>query len=174
MYQVILAEREKKTAKVVLLGSMYGMGVAKLARGINHTAESAAQIRRQMFAAMPQSARFMSKVQTAGEKWGKVITVGGRILPVDRDGVFKAPNHVIQGSAADQLRAAVCAIDEAGLSDVIRISMHDELVLDCDAETAAEVERIMRRPHPNLKMWSGRDAVLRTDKQSTGKGWQKV
>ena len=165
---------DRKTAKVVLLGSMYGMGVSKLAASIGHSTESAQQIRTQMFAAMPASARFISRVQSVGDTHHRVITVAGRILPVDEGIGFKALNWVVQGSAADQLGHAVCQIDAAGLGDVIVVGMHDELVVDCDAETAAEIERIMQQPHPGLKRWSGRDAILRTDRQFLGGSWQKV
>ena len=165
---------DRKTAKVVLLGSMYGMGVTKLARQIGHSTESAQQIRRQMFAAMPESARFISRVQHAAEVHHRIVTVGGRILPVDEGYGFKSLNHCIQGSAADQLCAAVVAIDDAGLGDTLLVGMHDELVVDCDAATAVEIERLMRQPHPNLKHWCGRDAVLRCDRQALGRSWAKV
>lgn len=165
---------DRTTSKVCLLASMYGMGVGKLAESIGHNRESAQQIRTQMFAAMPASARFMSRVAATAETHGKVITVAGRILPVTEGGSYQSSNHVIQGSAADQLCHTIAALDAAGLSDVVRIGMHDELVVDCDAEAAAEVERIMRQPLPALRRWSGRDAVLRTDRQEMGDAWMKV
>lgn len=165
---------DRDISKRCLLASMYGMGVTKLAHSIGHSTESAQQIRRQMFAAMPASARFMSKVQHTAEVHHRIITVGGRILPAAEEGAHKATNHVIQGSAADQLCYAVATIHEAGLSEAILIGMHDELVLDCDEDEAQEIEWIMQQPHPNLKRWSGRDAILRTDRQSMGRAWAKV
>lgn len=165
---------DRDTSKRCLLASMYGMGITKLAYSIGHTGESAAQIRRQMFAAMPASARFMTKVQHAADTHGRVITVGGRILPVTDEGSHKSINHIVQGSAADQLGYSVCQLEEAGLADRILIGMHDELVVDCTAAEAVEIERLMQRPHPNLKLWSGRDAILRTDRQELGTSWAKV
>lgn len=165
---------DRTTSKVCLLASMYGMGVGKLAESIGHNRESAQQIRTQMFAAMPAAAQFMSRVAAVAETHGKVITVAGRILPVTEGGSYQSSNHVIQGSAADQLCHTITALDAAGLSDVVRIGMHDELVVDCDAEAAAEVEQIMRQPLPALRRWAGRDAVLRTDRQEMGDAWLKV
>lgn len=86
---------DRDTAKVVLLSTMYGSGIVKLAATIGHTEESAAQIRRQMFAAMRRSAKWMSMVQEIAETHGRVITAGGRILPVDNGGSFKAVNYCL-------------------------------------------------------------------------------
>ena len=102
------------------------------------------------------------------------MTVGGRILPVDPDGVYRAVNHCIQGSAADQLCWAVDVIAAAGLGDLIVLGLHDELVVDCDEDTATIIESLMAIPHPGLTRWTGgRVPTLRTDRAALGKAWQK-
>lgn len=166
---------DRTLAKVCLLASLYGQGVRSLAERIGHTEESAAQIRRQLFAAMPASERFMSRVQSVATDAGRVVTLGSRILPATEKTAYRAVNHVIQGSAADQLDWSVDEIDRAGLGDHIVMGLHDELVLDCDDDTAAEVERIMRTPHPHLSVWAkGRTPLLRTDRAAMGDSWAKV
>lgn len=85
----------RDVAKVVLLSTMYGSGVAKMAATIGHTEESAAQIRRQMFNAMKRCEAWMAHVQEVAYTTGRTITVGGRILPVDEGGVFKAVNYCL-------------------------------------------------------------------------------
>jgi DNA polymerase I-like protein with 3'-5' exonuclease and polymerase domains len=136
--------------------------------------ESAQQIRRQLFAAMPASSKLMSRIQSIAEDYGKVITVGGRILPVDEGGVFRSVNYTIQGSAADQLAWAVESIDAAGLSDTILLGLHDELVVECDDVTSYDIETLMRTPHPNITRWTaGRVPILRCDRQSMGAAWRK-
>lgn len=165
---------DRKLAKVCLLAALYGQGVASLARQIGHTEESASQIRRQLFAAMPASERFMSRVQTVATNAGRVVTLGRRILPSNENTVYRANNHCIQGSAADQLDWAVDEIDRAGLGHAIVMGLHDELVVDCDADTAVEIERLMRTPHPNLATWAhGRTPVLRCDRDPLGGAWAK-
>lgn len=86
---------DRKLAKVVLLATMYGQGDAGMAKRIEHSQEQAAQIRRQIMSAMPASKRWMSNVQGIAEQYGQVITAGGRILPVDEGGVFKAVNYCL-------------------------------------------------------------------------------
>jgi DNA polymerase-1 len=164
----------RNLAKVCLLASLYGQGVRSLAGRIGHSEESASQIRRQLFAAMPASERFMSKVQTVAADAGRVVTLGSRILPADENSAYRAVNHCVQGSAADQLDWAVDEIDRAGLGHHIVMGLHDELVVDCDEATSVEIERIMQQPHPNMTTWAGgRTPVLRTDRESLSRAWAK-
>lgn len=163
---------DRPLAKVILLATMYGQGVRSLAARIHHTEESAAQIRRQMLAAMPKCAKWMSQVQFIADAHGRVITAGGRILPVDHGGSFKAVNYVVQGSAYDVLAATICEMRERGISDHVQLAMHDELVVD--TEVAAEVQDIMMNAPPFLEAWAGRRPILRTDKADMGSTWQKV
>lgn len=162
----------RDTAKIVLLATMYGQGTAKLAATIRHTEESAAQIKRQMFNAMKKCERWMFKVQDIATQHGRVITAGGRILPVDEGGVFKAVNYIVQGSAYDVLAATICEMERRGIGDHLQLAMHDEVVVD--TEVAVEVQQIMLTPPPFLVAWAERVPILRTDKADMGHAWAKV
>jgi DNA polymerase-1 len=168
----------RDVAKTVLLAAMYGQGTTKMARKIGHTTESAAQLRRQMFAAMPQCARWMTKVQTVAEQYRRVITAGGRILSVPvnpKDGklmTYPSVNHVVQGSAYDILAHTVCAMEDDGIGDHIQLTMHDEVVID--TEVAEHVERLMQAAPPFLVRYFGRPVTLRTDRHDMGHSWKKV
>lgn len=163
---------DRDTAKVVLLSTMYGSGIVKLAATIGHTEESAAQIRRQMFAAMRRSSKWMSMVQEIAETHGRVITAGGRILPVDNGGSFKAVNYVVQGSAYDVLAHSIVEMERRGIGHHLQLAMHDELVVD--TTVADEVREIMLTPPPFLIKWAERVPVFRTDRADMGNQWQKV
>lgn len=174
LYEPIMraAGINRPLAKVVLLATMYGQGVSGLAKRINHSEEQAAQIRRQMLAAMPASARWMTKVQGIAEQHGRVITAGGRILPVDAGGVFKSVNYVVQGSAYDVLAHTICEMERRGIGDHVQLAMHDEMVVD--TEVADEVREIMLTPPEFLIRWAGRTPTLRTDREDMGSTWLKV
>lgn len=96
LYEPIMlaAGIDRPLAKAMLLATMYGQGIGSLARRIGHTQESAQQIKRQMLSSMPKAARFMTQVTQIAEKYGRIVTVGGRVLPIDPQGTFKAVNYI--------------------------------------------------------------------------------
>ncbi|ACU41897.1 DNA polymerase I [Mycobacterium phage Puhltonio] len=169
---MLAAGIDRPTSKVVLLSSMYGSGIAKLAALIGHTEESTAQIKRQMFAAMKRSAKWMVKVEEVAAQFGRVITAGGRILPVDEGGIFKAVNYTVQGSAYDVLANTIVEMYRRGMTDELYLAMHDEVVVS--TPVAAEVQEIMSTPPEFLIRWAERTPVLRTDRADMGSQWLKV
>lgn len=163
---------DRDMAKVGLLADMYGQGERGMAMRLGLSMEQAAQIRRQMRAAMRPSARWMAHVQQIAAEFGKTITAAGRILPVDSGGVFRAVNYTVQGSAYDVLAHTICEMDRRGISDHIQLAMHDEVVVD--TEVAEEVQQIMTTPPPFFRKWLGRDPLLRTDRADMESSWAKV
>ncbi|AGT12793.1 DNA polymerase I [Mycobacterium phage Phelemich] len=159
-------------AKIVLLATMYGLGIANLARKIGHTEESAMQIRRQMFNAMKRCEAWMSRVMDVATQTGVTITAAGRILPIDAGFEYKAVNYCIQGSAYDVLAHTIVEMERAGLGDALHLAMHDEVVVDTGV--AEEVQRIMLTPPPFLIDWAQRVPILRTDRADMGHAWAKV
>ena len=114
----------------------------------------------------------MRKVQNVAETYGRMVTAGGRILPVDQGYEYKAVNYAIQGSAYDVLANSIVEMDRRGLGDHLQLAMHDELVVD--TEVAEEVQQIMLTPPEFLITWAERVPVLRTDRADMGSAWAKV
>ena len=68
-----------------------------------------------------------------------IIEYGHRIK---RAGTYKGLNRLIQGSAADQTKAAMVALAEAGFTCALQV--HDEVALSVNnREEAVEAARIM-------------------------------
>ena len=91
---------------------------------------------------------------------------------MDKGGVFKAVNYVVQGSAYDVLAHTIVEMERQGIGDHLQLAMHDEVVVD--TPVAGEVRRIMETPPPFLTRWAGRIPVLRTDRADMGATWKKV
>lgn len=167
---------ERKVAKIVLLATMYGQGEAALAGTIKHTRESSAQIKRQMLAAMPETAKFMGKINQIGNNYGIVPTMSGRILTLPEFNgeyaAYKATNFLTQGSAYDILSETIVECKRQGLSDHIQLALHDEIV--CDTDAAEAVREIMLTPPPALITWAKRTPILRTDLAHMGHSWASV
>ena len=162
---------KRKEAKTIFLGLCYGMGGGKLCASLGLPTQKAYSKRQgkwidvagpegqrvlDKFDAMVPFVRALSEKATArAKKMEFVRTLYGRKcrFPVDekrsigghRDiqWAHKALNRVIQGSSADQTKAAMVEVDKAGHE--LQLQVHDELCLSVrDREQAEDVARIMR------------------------------
>ena len=169
-----MAGIKRKAAKTIGLGLMYGMGKAKLAAQLDLTAAEADELITKFHHNVPFLKGTVNAVMKRidhpaaggairtllGRKcrfplwepmeWGvnkalpreqAVIEYGQRIK---RAGTYKGLNRLIQGSAADQTKAAMVALYKAGLPPILQV--HDEIVLSVKArEEAEEGARIMEQ-----------------------------
>lgn len=169
----------RKQAKVMLLAAMYGQGLPSLAASMGITMDEAKKIQGGIRRAMSATFAFMRNVESACESSGASWTILGRMLnEAFPDGDIKsrvAVNHFCQGSAADVLMDTVLRLDQMGVSDELRLLIHDEIVT---TEYGLEaVKEAMSTPPEALVHWSeqkGMVPILRIDAQNMGKHWQKV
>jgi DNA polymerase I-like protein with 3'-5' exonuclease and polymerase domains len=154
----------RQAAKTIYLGLAYGMGGAKLARQIgkptkwiprgNRQLEVAGDEAQQILDAFFRGAPFLRELSDKAEnqacKAGFVRTVLGRICRFPRpangapgyDWTYKATNRIVQGSAADQTKAAMVLAHEAGIP--LQLQVHDELDLSIgDRQEALRLAEIM-------------------------------
>lgn len=171
LYDVVSASAgvAYKTAKVVLLAALYGQGIRSLAARLGTEPDEAKALQAQVFEAMPRTRRLVGWSAAWSEEVGKTWTVSGRIVDVDRDAGYKGTNYTVQGSAYDVLAETVVAIEAAGLSDALYLTMHDECIVA--EEAAHDVRRIMQTPPERLCELAGRVPKLRTDAAYLGDHW---
>jgi len=171
LYDVIseAAHVPYKVAKMVLLAALYGQGLKSLSDKLGVDPDQAKALQAKVFDAMPMTRRFLGWSTAWSEEIGKTWTMSGRIIDVDQERGYKGTNYSVQGSAYDVLSESIVAIDDAGLSDGLYLTMHDELVVA--KEIAADVRRIMQQPPGRLIELSGRIPKLRTDAAYLGDRW---
>lgn len=171
LYDVVSssAKVEYKKAKVIVLAMMYAQGTKSLAKGMGLEIDEAKALQAKVAAAMPRTDRFVRWAAVWSGEVGKTWTMSGRIIDVDKDFGYKGSNFIVQGSAYDVLSESISAIHDAGLSDGIYISMHDELVVSKQIEH--EVAQIMVTPPERLCELAGRVPVLRVDSKDLGERW---
>ena len=162
-------EKLRKPCKDIFLGLCYGMGGAKLARSIGldtkwirtrsgksiEVAGDDAQVVLDQFA---RNVPFVQEIAQLAERKAKqrgfVRTIGGRLcrFPKDEAGnydwTYRALNRLIQGSSADQTKAALVAVEEAGYP--MQLQVHDELDSGMlrNREEMQQVATIMREVVP--------------------------
>jgi DNA polymerase-1 len=89
------------------------------------------------------------------EKGGYIITpTTKRRLPVERDKAYKAVNYVIQSSAADVFKRNLVKIDAAGLGELLRVPVHDEIIMDVPRQDYDEVAHIVQGCMTTVEGWA--------------------
>jgi DNA polymerase-1 len=152
------AHELRRRAKIINYGLLYGKTAFTLARDIGVSQPVAQQFIDAYFAGLPRVRAFIDATIEDARRTGFVSTLFGRRRAVpdvnSRNGQVRAAaermavNMPIQGTAADILKYAMVAIDRAlttrrGQARMI-LTVHDELVCECPAEEADEVEALMR------------------------------
>ena len=125
---------DRTLAKTINLGLSYGMGQYKLADSIGKSVEATEGILRQYHRMLPFMKQLQQITRGSIKKNGYIKTLGGtklklkilqtkdgRTIVFDKDGLSK----LIQGSAADQTRAAMVECYRRGLK--VLFSVHDEI-----------------------------------------------
>ena len=152
---------QRRVAKVINFGLIYGMSAFGLARQLDLERSAAQAYIERYFARYPGVARYMESTRTAAKLEGYVETVFGRRLWLPdirssqvgrRQGAERAAiNAPMQGTAADLIKLAMIAVqrwlDEKKLATRLVLQVHDELVLEVpDTELAlirSELPRLM-------------------------------
>jgi DNA polymerase-1 len=146
---------QRRYAKVINFGLIYGMSAFGLARQLGLERAAASQYMDRYFARYPGVADYMKRTRETARENGYVETVFGRRLwlpeiksgnPARRQGAERAAiNAPMQGTAADLIKMAMIAADhwlaERRLKSRLIMQVHDELVLEVPDAELAEVKR---------------------------------
>jgi DNA polymerase I len=148
---------QRRAAKAINFGLMYGMGAFGLARQLGIARNEANDYIARYFARYPGVRTFMDNIREQAHRDGYVETVFGRRLYLDdirarnpnlRAGAERAAiNAPMQGTAADIIKRAMIAVDAwLGESTDARMLMqvHDELVLEVREERVADISTGLR------------------------------
>ncbi len=139
---------ERRAAKAINFGLMYGMSAFGLARNLGIGRGEAQDYIALYFSRYPGVRDFMERTRQQARETGYVETVFGRRLTLDfiqkgnasqRAGAERAAiNAPMQGTAADIIKRAMIAIDDwiAGHAARARmiLQVHDELVFEADED----------------------------------------
>ena len=149
---------QRRTAKVINFGLMYGMSPFGLARNLGIERGAAQQYVERYFQRYPGVKRFMDETRAQARESGYVETVFGRrlYLPDIRSGNTQlrqyaersAINAPMQGTAADIIKRAMISVDAWCRSERVPaqliMQVHDELVLEVEADAVAMVSAALR------------------------------
>lgn len=135
---------QRRAAKAINFGLIYGMGVFGLAANLGITRDAAQAYIDRYFARYPSVAQYMESTKVSARELGYVQTVFGRKLWLPeirggsgprRQGAERAAiNAPMQGTAADLIKLAMIAVQnwimKEKMASRIVMQVHDELVLE--------------------------------------------
>ena len=150
---------ERRYAKVINFGLIYGMSAYGLASNLGIERDAAKNYIERYFARYPGVARYMEETRALARSQGYVETVFGRRLwlaeinspngPRRAAAERAAINAPMQGTAADLIKMAMIAVqrwlDERRLGAKLIMQVHDELVLEVPQAELDEVRPAVQR-----------------------------
>jgi DNA polymerase-1 len=150
---------QRRFAKAVNFGLIYGMGAFRLSRDSEMTLAESENYIKAYFARFPGIQSYLDATKQMAQKVGYVETLFGRrrYFPVFRGSMSgqnrqawmraerEAVNHPIQGTAADIIKIAMLRLHEklAPYRAQLLLQVHDELLLELPEEELDVVRPIM-------------------------------
>jgi DNA polymerase-1 len=175
---------QRRTAKVINFGLIYGMSAFGLARNLGIERGAAQQYVERYFERYPGVRRFMNDTRVQARELGYVETVFGRrlYLPDIRSGNPQlrqyaeraAINAPMQGTAADIIKRAMIGVHQwcrsSGAPARLIMQVHDELVLEVRADA---VESAAAAVHDHMMQAATLSVPLRVEVGS-GANWDEA
>lgn len=133
-------DQERKIAKSIGFGKVYGGGAAGVAR-LTGADEAGIKVAMEAYDnTFPGIKRYSRRLMRQAQGGIlEVVTPIGRRLPLDPDRIYAATNYVVQSTARDLLAQAIIRLFDAGLGDYLLVPVHDELVGQAPVETAEQI-----------------------------------
>ncbi len=153
---------QRRRAKTINFGILYGMGVSALATALQVPRAEAQEFHDQYFAAFPTIKAYLDGVLKEATRRGYTTTMFGRRRPfqnlkskipfVKAMAERMAMNAPLQGTAADLVKKAMIAVDhairDAGLNNEVQLllQVHDELIFE-----VADNPNVLKRAREIIK-----------------------
>ncbi len=154
-----VTEEQRKRAKAVNFGIIYGIGAFSLANDIGVPKYEADRYIKNYLARYPEVSAYLNETIENAKRDGYVTTIFGRrrYIPelsspkkqLQAFGERVAMNSPIQGAAADIIKIAMInvakALEASGLDAKLILQVHDELILEAHHTCAKQAADILKR-----------------------------
>ncbi|MGY4206994.1 MULTISPECIES: DNA polymerase I [Burkholderia] len=175
---------QRRIAKVINFGLIYGMSAFGLASNLGITRDAAKLYIDRYFARYPGVAQYMEDTRTAAKEKGYVETVFGRRLwlpeinggngPRRQAAERAAINAPMQGTAADLIKLSMIAVDDWLTRDQLASRMimqvHDELVLEVPDDELS----LVREKLPEMMCGVAKLKVPLVAEVGAGANWEEA
>lgn len=154
------SDKRRSLIKGMVYGRLYGAGVAKQALTAGVAESQMKEVSDAFDRRYPGMIMFQRKVEDIGmrrlrsEGKGYIHTWTGRRLPCDEDRVYTLINYLIQGGAAEVFKSNLVKLDQADLTELLIVPVHDEIVLQAPREDALEIMQTVKECMTTTDGWS--------------------
>ena len=144
------SKAQRSISKNANFAKVYGAGVPKFALTARISEDEAQQFMDAYNARFPGVEAFAQQVisvartrkQTEGRAY--VRAPSGRIHAVySEDDAYKTVNYLVQGTAADVFKQALVRLDAHGLTQYLRLPIHDEVIMEVPEAEVEEVRNLL-------------------------------
>lgn len=139
LYGPDATKENRQNCKAVVLGRMYGGGIATLARQTGLPESEIKAVAETFDARHPGlttlKENYLSTVKKGTPTW---VNDFGRRQQIDPGFSYKILNYGVQGYARDLLVEAIFRVEDAGLADRMWLPIHDELIIQAPENEAEE------------------------------------
>jgi len=180
-----VTKEQRRHAKAINFGLIYGMSAFGLASGTDLTLAEAENFVKDYFFHFPRVKQYLDGIRKLAAQQGYVETLLGRrrYFPNLKNPANaqirareerEAINAPIQGTAADILKIAMIklpnALHKAGLKAKMLLQVHDELVLECPENELKTTVRVVKNEMENACQLS----IPLITEASWGRNWGEL
>ena len=154
------SDKRRNLIKGTVYGRLYGAGVAKQALTAGVAEPQMRTVSDAFDTRFPGMAFFQKQIEDAGvrrfreEGQGYVYTWTGRRLPCDEDRAYTLVNYLIQGGAAEVFKSNLIKLDQADLTELLIVPVHDEIVLNAPRKDAQEIMKVVQECMTTREGWA--------------------
>lgn len=159
-----VTKAQRRAAKVINFGILYGMSVRGLAEAADMKYSEAKEFIENYFVVRKRIKEYLDNLLKSAREQGYVETMFGRRRPtpdvlssnfIVRTGAERAAQNMpIQGTEADLMKRAMIRVDEALKERVPKAHMvmqvHDSLIIECDVADQEVVAEILQQEMENV------------------------
>jgi DNA polymerase-1 len=154
---------ERRVAKTINFGVMYGMSAFRLAKELSISRSEASSFIKAYFARYSNVAKFIDQTISQVRKTQKITTLMGHVRNIpkinSKNRLEKAAservavNSIIQGSAAEIMKIGMIGVDKAlrenNLKSKVLLQVHDEVILEVYKEEVEVVQSLLKNTLEN-------------------------
>jgi DNA polymerase-1 len=154
------SDKRRGLIKSMVYGRLYGAGVAKQALTAGVHESQMKQVSDAFDMRYPGMSYFQRQIEDIGmrrfknEGQGYIYTWTGRRLPCDDNRVYTLVNYLIQGGAAEVFKSNLVKLDQADLTELLIVPVHDEIVLNAPRKDAEEIKQLVKQCMTTSDGWA--------------------